>query len=500
MEDGAKAGALDRQTKLALAAMALAIFVIANDFTALAVALPDIEKDLRSDVTASQWVLNAYTLVFGVLIVTGGRLADIHGRRKIFFIGISIFAAFSALGAASPDVQSLIGARTLMGVGGALVWPAVIGMTFAILPADRASLAGAMILGISGLGNAFGPILGGFLTDTVDWRWIFILNIPIAVIAVLAVRKSVPDDPPSTDDRRLDRIGVAFLTAGLVALLLALDQSNQWGWGDWRIIGLVVFCVVMLGALVRSQRSDDPDNLLPRDVLSNERFTWACIATFLATGTFFSVLLYVPQYMQKVLDYSALGSGVGFLPLMLVFAAVAFAAGPLYSKLGPRILLLGGAIALVAGGLLLTLPDAGSGYGTLVPGLLVLGLGVGLFYPTITTAGVTAIAPERSSLAGGILYMAQLTGGAIGLGLATTIFTSVSTNHAAAGFHEAFVDGVDAAIRTEALIGVTAIFAVLFVTAKAAKGAKETAAAAKAGGGVGGDSAAAKRPEAGADD
>lgn len=461
MEDGAS-GRLDGRTKLALAAMSLAIFVIANDFTALAVALPNIESDLATDVTTSQWVLNAYTLTFGVLIVTGGRLADIHGRRLIFFIGAGIFATFSAVGAIAPDAQVLIGARTIMGIGGALVWPAVIGMTFAILPPARASLAGALILGISGLGNAFGPILGGALTDGLDWRWIFIVNLPIVALAVFAVHRSVPKDEGAKTDRRLDRAGVTLITAGTVALLLALDQSSEWGWGDPRIIGLLVLCVISLVAFSFSQRSDDPTNLLPRDVLSNERFTWACIATFLATGTFFTVLFYIPQFMQKVLDYSALGSGAALLPLMLVFAGTAFAAGPLYGKLGARVLLIAGAIALSAGGFLLSMIEVDSSFGSLVPGLVVLGLGVGLFYPTLTTAAVTAIDPARSSLAGGVLYMAQLVGGALGLGLATTIFTMTAGDAASSA---EFVDGVGEAIKAIAAIGLTAIVASIFVVA-----------------------------------
>src|SRR4051812_35630884 len=162
---------LDRGTVMALVALALAIFVIANDFTALSIALPAMEKDFDSDVDTVQWVINGYALVFGVLIVTGGRLADMFGRRRLFFVGAAIFAAFSLLAGVAPTIGTLLAARALMGVGGAIMWPAILGMTFAALPERKAGLAGGLILGVAGLGNAFGPLLGGVLTDTLSWRW-----------------------------------------------------------------------------------------------------------------------------------------------------------------------------------------------------------------------------------------------------------------------------------------------------------------------------------------
>ncbi len=176
---------MTRGTWLALGAMAISVFVIANDVTALSVALPEIEKEFDTDVSTVQWVINAYALVFGVLIVTGGRLADMLGRRRMFFIGAAIFAAFSLLAGAAQDELWLIACRALMGVGGALMWPAVLGMTFDILPEDKAGLAGGLILGAAGFGNAAGPLLGGVLTDALSWRWILFVNVPIAALRLL---------------------------------------------------------------------------------------------------------------------------------------------------------------------------------------------------------------------------------------------------------------------------------------------------------------------------
>lgn len=179
-------GGLDRGTLLALGAMAMSVFVIANDVTALSVALPDIEADFDSDVSTVQWVINAYALVFGVLIVTGGRLADMFGRRRLFFIGSAIFAGFSVLGGAAQSDVWLILCRALMGIGGAMMWPAVLGMTYDVLPEDKAGLAGGLIIGVAGFGNAAGPLLGGFLAETLSWRWIMFVNLPVAALACFA--------------------------------------------------------------------------------------------------------------------------------------------------------------------------------------------------------------------------------------------------------------------------------------------------------------------------
>src|SRR3954451_12423839 len=232
---------LGRGTVVALVALGLAVFLIANDFTALSVALPNVESSLNADVSTVQWVINAYALVFGVLIVTGGRLADMFGRRNAFFVGAAIFAVFSTLSGLAPSVDWLIAGRALMGIGAALMWPAVLGLTYEVLPQSRQALAGPLVLGVAGIGNAFGPMLGGVLTDAASWRWVLLLNLPIAAGACLITYLKVPARPGArTEDDHIDYAGVAAVTIGLTALLSALDQATDWGWGDPRIIGLLV--------------------------------------------------------------------------------------------------------------------------------------------------------------------------------------------------------------------------------------------------------------------
>ena len=440
---------------LALFAMGIAVVVIANDFSAINVALPTMEKDFDTDINTIQWVVNAYALTFGVMIVTGGRLADMFGRRNAFFLGTAIFASMSALGGAAQTETWLIASRTLMGIGGALMWPAILGMTFAILPEDKAGLAGGIILGAAGLGNALGPLIGGVLTDAISWRWIFFLNVPISIFAVAVTYFLVHVKEPEAADQRIDYAGIAALSVGLVSLLVALDQASDWGWGDPRVIGLLAIAVVLVLAFVPIERRAGAHALVPRAVMRNRSFTASCVAILFMSATFFASLLYLPQFMQKQFGYSALEAGVGILPFLGVFAVVSFIAGPLYNRLGAKPLAIFGAGCITIAPFLFSQVDASSTYAALVPGMVVLGLGIGSFYPTATTAGVTSVDDSQTSLAGGIIYMFQIAGGSIGLGLTTTVFSS----HV-----PPFVDGVQAAFRLDAALSLVGLaIVVLFV-------------------------------------
>ena len=439
---------MDRAAVLGLVAMALAVLVIANDFTALSVALPAIEQSFGADVTTVQWVINGYALVFGVLIVTGGRLADMFGRRRIFFLGAAIFALFSVVGGLAPDVGVLLASRAAMGVGGAMMWPAILGMTYGILPPAKAGLAGGLILGAAGFGNAIGPLLGGALTDTLGWRWIFFLNLPVAAFAMLVTWRIVGDDPGSVSDRRLDYAGMVTLSAGLVGLLLALDEGTDRGWTNGLILGLFAVAAIALAAFVAIERRAGDKALVPADVLRNRTFLASCVAVLLMSAIFFSTLLFLPQFMAKMLGYTAAQSGAGLLPLMGTFALTSFVAGPLYGRLGPRLIVSLGAGFLLAGIFLLSLVKAQTTYDGLVAGMVVLGIGVGLFYSSVTTAAVTALDPSRASLAGGIVYMFQIGGGSIGLGLNTALV--VTAPSLADGIHRAFL--VDAGLAVCGLL------------------------------------------------
>ncbi len=442
---------LDRGTWLALIAMGIAVFVIANDFSAINVAIPQIEHDFKTSVTTAQWVVNAYALTFGVLIVTGGRIADLFGRRRSFFIGSVIFATFSLLGGAAQTEAELIVMRVLMGVGGALMWPAILGMTYAALPEERAGLAGGFILGAAGIGNAAGPLIGGALTDLLSWRWIFFLNVPVSAFAIFVTWREIKADRPEVEDTRMDYAGIVTVSVGLVSLLLAFDQVIDWGWGDPRIIGLLALFVAMIGSFVFAERRAGAHALVPEDVMRNRDFAYTCAAILLMSAVFFAAMLYLPQYMIGVLGYSPIGAGAGMLPMMATFAAVSFVAGNLYEKFGGKALLIVGSGCIALGPALVALFADHETLGAIVPGMAILGLGIGLFYPTATTAGVTAVDESRRSLAGAIIYMFQIAGGSVGLGLTTTVFIGAS-DRAAGG--PKFIDGIQTAFGMDAAIAV----------------------------------------------
>lgn len=447
-----EASSPERINWLALFAMGIAVVVIANDFSAINVALPTMEKDFDTNINTIQWVVNAYALTFGVMIVTGGRLADMFGRRNAFFLGTAIFATMSALGGAAQSEAWLIAARTLMGIGGALMWPAILGMTFAILPTEKAGLAGGIILGAAGLGNAVGPLIGGVLTDELSWRWIFYLNVPISVFAVLVTWFLVKVKEPEAAERRIDYAGIAVLSVGLVSLLIALDQVADWGWGDPRVAALLALAAALIAAFVPIERRAGTHALVPRAVMRNRSFTASCVAILFMSATFFASLLYLPQFMQKHFGYSPLEAGVGILPFLGVFAIVSFVAGPLYNRLGAKPLAAFGAACITVAPFLFSQVDGGSSYASLVPGMVVLGVGIGSFYPTATTAGVTSVDDSQTSLAGGIVYMFQIAGGSIGLGLTTTVFSAAMPP---------FVDGIQAAFRLDAALSLVGFVVVL---------------------------------------
>ncbi|MGH2939547.1 MAG: MFS transporter [Solirubrobacterales bacterium] len=439
----------------ALFAMGAAVFVIANDFSAVNVALPTMEKDFDTNINTIQWVVNAYALTFGVLIVTGGRLADMFGRRVSFFVGAGIFAVMSAAGGAAPTETFLIATRALMGIGGALMWPAILGMTYAILPEDKAGMAGGIIIGAAGLGNAAGPLIGGVLTDLASWRWIFFLNVPIAAFAVAVVWSTVHLHEVEDSDHRLDYAGITAISLGLVSLLIALDQADDWGWGDPRVIAMLVIAAVGIFSFLPLERRAGRHALIPREIMSNRSFTASCVAILCMSATFFAALLYLPQFMESELGFSPLEAGLGMLPALGTFGLVSFVAGPLYSRLGAKRLAVIGAGCMTAAAILFSLVGGDSGYGALVPGMLILGIGIGSFYPTATTAGVTSVDESQRSLAGGIVYMFQIAGGSIGLGLTTTVFSANVPP---------FIDGFQAGFRLDAGIALVGfVVSLLFV-------------------------------------
>ena len=427
--------------------------VIANDFSAVNVALPTMEKDFGTNINTIQWVVNAYALTFGVMIVTGGRLADMFGRRNAFFLGSAIFASMSALGGAAQTETWLIVTRTVMGIGGALMWPAILGMTYALLPEDKAGLAGGIIIGAAGLGNAIGPLIGGVLTDALSWRWIFFLNVPISIFAVLVTYRLVKVAEPDAGEQRIDYPGIAAISVGLVSLLVALDQIDDWGFGDPRVLGMFALAAVLLIAFVPIERragthalvprSGDGERELPRllpgdpadvgDLLRRPALPAAVHAAparlLAAAGRGRAAAL--PRHLRRASPSSPGRSTSGWgRSCWRRWAPPASRWRPSSSRSSPR----------------------ARATPRWSPAWSCSGLGSAAFYPTATTAGVTSVDESQTSLAGGIVYMFQIAGGSIGLGLTTTVFSSQAS----------FVDGIQAAFRLDAALSFVGFLIALF--------------------------------------
>lgn len=453
MSDSPPRERLGGSAVLTILALSLGIFTVANDFTALSVAVPRIESDLGTTLNRAQWVVNGYTVVFGVLIVTAGRLADLLGRRRIFLVGAAVFGSFSLLGGLAPNIESLIAARAFMGIGGAMMWPSVIGMIYAIVPASRSGLAGGIVIGVAGLGNSVGPLVGGAFTELLSWRWIFLVNVPIALVAGLVVRRTVPESKVATR-ARVDALGVATLSAAVILILVALDigSGEATGFASPPVVAMLVLGVALLPVFAVQQRHRGEDALVPRRVMSRRTFTGAVLSILCMGTVLFGVLLYVPQYLEKDLGWGPFAAGAALLPLQAVFAAVSFAAGPLYQRVGGRTVLTAGAGCLTGGALLLA-ALTGHGYPPLVPGLVLLGTGVGLYFSAVTTAAITSVDADDASLAGGIVYMGNVAGGSVGLGVNTAIV--LAAGGLVAGIRHAFlVDAALAAIGTAIVVTV----------------------------------------------
>jgi EmrB/QacA subfamily drug resistance transporter len=413
-----------KEVILALAALGFSNALLAQDLAALNVALPSIERDLDIDLTTAQWVVNAYLLVYGMLIVTGGRLADEIGRRRIFLLGGAIFAVMSLVAGLAPNAAWLIGARALMGIGSGLMLPAISGMGYAVLPAQRAEMAGGLLVGAYGVGMAAGPLLGGALTEYLGWRWIQFIAVPLVALAMLGVWRAIPAPAAAGSRPRVDVLGIATISVGLVALLFALDQATDWGWGDWRIRLSLIVAIAFIAAFVLVERRAGATALIPGDVVRDRGVALACALKVLMAPAYAAALLYLPQLMQKTLDFSPLQAGIGMLPMLGGYAIVSFLLGSFSGRRAVRPSIIVGLAGLALGPWLLSRFDAAAGYASLVVGMAVFGVGLGLFQPSIVTEAVEADQQGRKSLVSGLALMFQFVGGAIGLGLTTTIVAS----------------------------------------------------------------------------
>jgi EmrB/QacA subfamily drug resistance transporter len=404
-----------------LGAMCFALFMIMLDNTVVNVALPSIQRDLGASISSLEWTINGYTLSFAVLIATGGRLGDIFGRRRMFLFGVVIFTLSSATAGFAQNSTDLVVSRVVQGVGAALMMPATLSIITDAFPAKERGKAMGMWAGVSALALAVGPVLGGFLTEHVSWRAIFYLNIPVAAGAVTAALFAVRESRDETVGREVDYLGVGILTAGLTALILALVEGNSWGWGSTEIVALLIGAAVALAAFVAVElRVKVP--MVEFRFFRDRNFLGAIVVALIVSFSMLGVFFFLALYMQDILGYSPLQAGIRFLPSTLMIVTVAPVAGRLADRYGPRWLIAAG-LAIVAASLYSFSGIAvDSSYLDLLPGFMLLGIGIAMTMSPMTSAAMNAVPVEKAGIASGVLSMFRMVGGSLGVAVTGAIF------------------------------------------------------------------------------
>jgi EmrB/QacA subfamily drug resistance transporter len=404
----------DNRRWWALGAMCFALFMIMLDNTVVNVALPSIQRSLHASTASLEWTVNAYTLSFAVLLVTGGRLGDLFGRRRVFLAGVIVFACSSGAIGFSPSDTWLIAWRAAQGVGSAMMMPATLSIiTNAFGPAERGKAIGTWA-GVSALALAIGPVLGGFLVETVSWQSIFFLNLPVAVGAIVVTLFAVRESRDESVAQRIDTWGVLTLTSGLAALVLALVEGNEWHWDSARELALFAIAAVGLSAFGIVERRQ-PAPMVDFSFFRSRTFLGANIVAFIVSFAMLAMFFFMALYMQNVLHYSPLQAGLRFLPSTLMIVLLAPLAGRLADRVGSRPLMTFGLTAVSAALLWQSQLTVSSGYGTLLPGFVLMGIGMAFVISPMSTAAMNAVEQNKAGVASGILSMNRMVGGTFGV-------------------------------------------------------------------------------------
>lgn len=426
-----------------LGAMCFALFMIMLDNTVVNVALPSIQRDLHASLSALEWTVNAYTLTFAVLLVTGGRLGDIFGRRRMFLFGVIVFGgASAAIGFASSDTM-LVAFRAVQGIGAAFMMPATLSIITQAFPPHQRGTAIGTWAGVSALALAIGPVLGGFLTQDVSWRAIFFINPPIAVIAIGVALFATRESRDETVSRTVDVPGIATITVGLTTLVLALVEGNTWHWGSARVIALLAVSLVSIGAFLGAEiRSRAP--MVDFTFFRSRTFLGANLVAFIVSFAMLAQFFFLALYMQNILHYSPLQTGVRFLPSTVVIIIVGPLAGRLTDRIGARIPMVAG-LAIVAAALFIqSRLTVHTGYGLLLPGFVLMGLGMGLTMSPMSTAAMNAVDRTKAGVASGVLSMSRMVGGTFGVAVMGALVAAIGKSKLAQGLPH-----VPAAVRNE---------------------------------------------------
>lgn len=444
----------------ALAVIAIAQLMIVLDATVVTIALPSAQRALQISVANRQWVMTAYTLAFGGLLLLGGRIADYLGRKRVFVGSLIGFAAASALGGLAQSPAMLFGSRALQGAMAALMAPAALSLiTVTFTEAKERARAFGVYGAIAGGGAAIGLILGGLLTQYISWRWTLLINTPIAVFAALAATRLVGES--RTEHRsHYDVAGALTSTAGLVALVYGFTRAGTSGWGAASTLGLVAAGLVLLATFVGIElRSSSP--LLPLRVVVDRNRGGAYLASLLAGIAMFATFLFLTYYLQQTLGYSAIRSGFAFLPFSAGIVAGATVSSRLLPRVGPRALMVGGFAVAALGLLAFTQVHADSTYlAHIMPAELLTSFGMGTSFVPLSSTALIGVDPADAGVASALVNTTQQTGGSLGVALLNTVAASATSGYLAS--HG------PAAAKAAAVHGYTTAFLVSFALLAAA--------------------------------
>jgi EmrB/QacA subfamily drug resistance transporter len=420
----------DNHRWIALAVIVVAQFMVVLDVAIVNVALPSIKTDLNFSEQNLQWVITAYSILFGGVLLLGGRLADLLGRRKLFIAGIALFTVSSLLDGLAWSEGSLIAFRALQGLGAALVSPAALSILTTTFAEGRERNRALGIWGaVSGSGAAAGVLLGGALTSAFSWSWIFFVNVPVGLLVLVLSPLLLRESRADLADRHFDVSGAAAITGGLMLLVYALTRATTQGWGSGSTIALLAASAALIASfIVIELRSRAP--LLPLGIFRLRTLSGSNVTGFLLGAALFSQFFLLTLYMQQVLHYSALKTGVAYVGITLTIIIIAAVAQALATRIGVRPLLpIGMALAAVALVLYARLPVHGHYFTDLFPAFIIGGVGMALVFVPISIGALTGVRDDEAGIASGLLNTSQQIGGAIGVAVASTIAASYTSHY-----------------------------------------------------------------------
>jgi EmrB/QacA subfamily drug resistance transporter len=447
-----------------LGAVAFGLFMIMLDNTVVFVALASIQSDLHISTSELEWVVNGYALTFAVLMLTGGKLADLLGRRLIFIVGLAIFTASSLACGLATGAAFLIGARIVQGVGAALMNPATLSIITATFPPRQRGTAIGIWVGVSAMALAIGPLIGGILTEQINWSWIFFINVPVGIAGIIVSRLVIDESRDESEEQRLDLPGLIASGAGLFALSYGLIEANNYGWTSARILGSFAIAAVALVVFVLLELYQRVP-MLDLSLFKNSTFAGANLTMLLVALAMFGVFFFNSLFLGQVLGYSPIQTGATFLPMTILIVFVAPLAGRFSDKIGSRWLMGAGLVFLSASLVSFSMLDASSTFWNILPGLILGGFGMSLAMTPTTAAAMSSVPVDKAGVGSAVLNSMRQVGGSLGIALMGAIVaSSVHVAPRDPAYVGQFVDGYQNALHVAAAIAlVGAIVAVATV-------------------------------------